>query len=62
MRKRPGYSPARVVVTPYYKAPHMDMFTSPEFWLNLQVGYDLRRLRATVWPKLERRIRPRTAA
>lgn len=36
--------------------------TSAEFWLNLQVGYDLRKLRATVWPKLERRIRPRTAA
>ncbi|CAN5368364.1 N/A [soil metagenome] len=36
--------------------------TSAEFWLNLQTSYDLRRLRATSWPDIARRIRARDAA
>ncbi len=36
--------------------------TSAEFWLNLQAGFDLRRIRATAWPEIRRRIRPREAA
>ena len=36
--------------------------TSAEFWLNLQAGYDLRRLRAAAWPEIRRRIRTREAA
>ena len=36
--------------------------TSAEFWLNLQTGFDLRRIRATVWPAIRRRIRTREAA
>jgi addiction module HigA family antidote len=36
--------------------------TSAEFWLNLQVGYDLRRIRATSWPVIRGRIRTRDAA
>jgi addiction module HigA family antidote len=36
--------------------------TSAEFWLNLQVGYDLRRIRASGWPDIRKRIRTRTAA
>ena len=35
--------------------------TSAQFWLNLQTGFDLRRLRATAWPAI-RRIRSREAA
>ena len=35
---------------------------SAEFWLNLQAGYDLRRMRASAWPEIRRRIRPREAA
>jgi len=31
--------------------------TTPELWMNLQSDYDLRRARATDWPKVERRIR-----
>ena len=31
--------------------------TSPELWLNLQSGYDLRRARASDWPKVEPRVR-----
>jgi addiction module HigA family antidote len=31
--------------------------TTAELWLNLQASYDLRRARATVWPKLEPRVR-----
>lgn len=27
--------------------------TSPEFWLNLQMNYDLRRLRRTSWRKIK---------
>jgi len=36
--------------------------TSAEMWLNLQAGYDLRRMRATAWPAIRRRIRAREAA
>jgi addiction module HigA family antidote len=36
--------------------------TSAEFWLNLQAGFDLRRLRTTAWPAIRRRIRSREAA
>lgn len=31
--------------------------TTPELWMNLQADYDLRRARATDWPKIERRVR-----
>ncbi|HEY7298664.1 MAG TPA: HigA family addiction module antitoxin [Xanthobacteraceae bacterium] len=31
--------------------------TTPELWMNLQSDYDLRRARATDWPKVEPRIR-----
>lgn len=31
--------------------------TTPELWMNLQAGYDLRRARAADWPKVERRVR-----
>jgi addiction module HigA family antidote len=31
--------------------------TTPELWMNLQADYDLRRARATDWPKVERRVR-----
>ena len=31
--------------------------TSPELWLNLQSDYDLRRARASDWPKIEPRVR-----
>ncbi|MEJ0012071.1 MAG: HigA family addiction module antitoxin [Bauldia sp.] len=36
--------------------------TSAEFWLNLQAGYDLRRIRAAGWGEIRRRIRAREAA
>jgi addiction module HigA family antidote len=36
--------------------------TSAEFWLSLQAGFDLRRMRATAWPEIRRRIRSREAA
>ncbi|MBN8996822.1 MAG: HigA family addiction module antidote protein [Rhizobiales bacterium] len=36
--------------------------TSPEFWLNLQTGFDLRRVRATAWETIRKRIRPLQAA
>ncbi|MEO1189730.1 MAG: HigA family addiction module antitoxin [Pseudomonadota bacterium] len=32
--------------------------TSPELWLNLQNDYDLRLVRRTTWPQVEKRIRP----
>ncbi|HZE47124.1 MAG TPA: HigA family addiction module antitoxin [Xanthobacteraceae bacterium] len=35
--------------------------TTPELWMNLQASYDLRRARATEWPKLEPRVRVLTA-
>ena len=31
--------------------------TTPQLWLNLQSDYDLRRARATDWPKIEPRVR-----
>ncbi len=31
--------------------------TAPELWMSLQAAYDLRRARASVWPKIERRVR-----
>jgi len=31
--------------------------TTPQLWLNLQSDYDLRRARATDWPKIEQRVR-----
>lgn len=31
--------------------------TTPEFWLTLQMDYDLRRSRRTTWPAIESRIR-----
>jgi addiction module HigA family antidote len=34
---------------------------SPEVWLDLQSDYDLRILRRSTWPEIERKIRVRTA-
>lgn len=34
---------------------------SPEIWLNLQVDYDMRVARRTVWPIVESRVRSRAA-
>jgi len=31
--------------------------TTPELWMNLQAGYDLRKARAEEWPKIEKRVR-----
>jgi plasmid maintenance system antidote protein VapI len=31
--------------------------TTPKLWLNLQTDYDLRRARASEWPKIEPRVR-----
>jgi antitoxin HigA-1 len=31
--------------------------TTPELWMHLQASYELRRARATDWPKIERRVR-----
>ena len=31
--------------------------TTPELWMNLQAGYDLRKARAADWAKIERRVR-----
>lgn len=31
--------------------------TTPELWMNLQASYELRKARATEWPRLERRVR-----
>jgi addiction module HigA family antidote len=31
--------------------------TTPELWMNLQASYELRRSRATDWPKVEPRVR-----
>jgi len=31
--------------------------TTPELWMNLQAGYDLRKARAADWTKVERRVR-----
>jgi len=34
---------------------------SPEIWLNLQVDYDMRLARRTIWPTVEPRVRVRAA-
>jgi addiction module HigA family antidote len=31
--------------------------TTPEFWMNLQAGFELRKARLHEWPKIEKRIR-----
>jgi len=31
---------------------------SPEFWLNLQADFDLRKIRRNDWPIIESRVRP----
>ncbi|MFP6662582.1 MAG: HigA family addiction module antitoxin [Deltaproteobacteria bacterium] len=36
--------------------------TTAEFWLGLQMEFDLRRARRETWPSVEPRIRPRRAA
>lgn len=33
--------------------------TSPEFWLNLQMHYDLRMALRETWPEIEKRVRTR---
>lgn len=35
--------------------------TSPEFWLNLQADFDLRKIKRNDWPTIEPRIRPYSA-
>jgi antitoxin HigA-1 len=35
--------------------------TSPEMWMNLQAGYEMRLARQTYWPAAEARIRPRAS-
>lgn len=32
--------------------------TTPEFWINLQTRYDLKRARRGSWPETEKRVRP----
>jgi len=34
---------------------------SPDIWLNLQVDYDMRIARRTIWPTIEPRVRVRAA-
>jgi antitoxin HigA-1 len=36
--------------------------TTPELWMNLQASYELRRVRATAWPRIEPRVRILPAA
>lgn len=31
--------------------------TTPELWMNLQAGYELRKARAEEWPRIEKRVR-----
>jgi antitoxin HigA-1 len=31
--------------------------TTPELWMNLQAGYELRKAKAADWPKIEKRVR-----
>ncbi len=31
--------------------------TTPEFWMNLQAGFELRKARLHEWPKIEKRVR-----
>jgi addiction module HigA family antidote len=35
--------------------------TSPEFWLNLQIGYDLSKATMELGPRINDRVRPRAA-
>ena len=32
--------------------------TTPEFWINLQTRYDLKRAKRDLWPETEKKIRP----
>ena len=32
--------------------------TTPEFWINLQTRYDLKRAKRDLWPSIEKTIRP----
>ena len=32
--------------------------TTPEFWMNLQTRYDLKLAKETIWPDIEKSIRP----
>lgn len=32
--------------------------TTPEFWLNLQMRYELKKTKRDVWPTIEKNIRP----
>jgi len=32
--------------------------TTPEFWINLQTRYDLKRAKRDLWPSIEKKIRP----
>jgi addiction module HigA family antidote len=34
--------------------------TTPEFWLNLQMAYDLRRTRGQIWEQVEKEVQPHT--
>lgn len=31
--------------------------TTPELWMNLQAGYELRKVRTQEWPRIEKRVR-----
>jgi len=31
--------------------------TTPEFWMNLQAGFEFRKARLHEWPKIEKRVR-----
>jgi addiction module HigA family antidote len=31
--------------------------TTPEFWMNLQAGFELRKARRREWPRIEKRVR-----
>jgi len=32
--------------------------TTPEFWINLQTDFDLRKMKRSIWPTIESRIHP----
>jgi plasmid maintenance system antidote protein VapI len=36
--------------------------TSPQYWLNLQVAYDIEVAVQEIQPQIEKEVRPRTAA
>ena len=36
--------------------------TSPQYWMNLQIAYDLEVARQEIQPRIEKEVRPRTAA